>query len=133
MVAAVLGVAAACGSMTDAGDASVDLRGSWRYSGEQTTGEQVTYDGALAVTTRSGATFGGSITVNEQNARGTVRSIAGVVGGTVYSNGIIDMDVALDAATLRHVGTIAGDTLRGNWTTSDGLRSGSFRAVRTLP
>jgi hypothetical protein len=130
---AALALAAGCGTITDAGDASIDLRGSWRYAGEQSTGEQLFLDGTLAVTTRSGPTFGGSITVDERNARGAVRSIVGIVGGTVYSNGVIDMDVALDAATLRHVGTISADTLRGNWTTADGLRSGSFRAVRTRP
>lgn len=132
-LAAVLGLAVSCGTITDAGDAAVDLRGSWRYAGEQTTGEQLVYDGVLSVTTRSGATFGGSITVEERNARGAVRTLAGIVGGSVYSNGVVDMDVALDAATLRHVGTISADTLRGDWTTADGQRSGTFRAVRTLP
>ena len=30
-------------------------------------------------------------------------------------------------------GGASGDTLRGDWTTADGLRSGTFRAIRTLP
>lgn len=132
-LAVLLGIVAGCGSVTDTGDASVDLRGSWRYVAQQTAGEQLTYSGTMIVSSRTGAGFGGSITVEEQNARGVVRTIAGVVGGRVYSTGVVDVDVALEAATLRHVGTLVADTLRGNWATSEGLRSGTFRAVRTIP
>ena len=130
-LAAMLSLVSGCGSVTDAGDATIDLRGSWRYTAQQTSGEPLAYSGTVVVGTRTGSAFGGSITVEEQNARGAVRTIAGVVGGRVYSNGVVDMDVALEAATLRHVGTLTADTLRGNWTTSEGLRSGTFRAVRT--
>lgn len=132
-LAVLLVLTAGCGSVTDAGDATVDLRGSWRYTAQQTSGDPLAYTGTLVVATRSGSAFGGSITVEESNARGAVRTIAGVAGGRVYSNGLVDIDVALEAATLRHVASLTADTLHGNWTTTEGLRAGTFRAVRTVP
>lgn len=130
---AVLGATmavAACTTPTDTSPTSVQLTGSWRYTGVQTSGARITYDGTLTLSQPSGRTLTGGLDAQAQDAQGIVTRVNGVVSGRVVSESSVDFDVQFPDDIRRHVGSVSGDTIRGNWANSDLTSLGTFTAVR---
>lgn len=132
-VAAMLGAAlvtAACTTPTDTSPTSVQLTGSWRYMGVQTSGARITYDGTMTLSQPSGRTFSGGLDAQAQDAQGIVTRVNGVVSGRVVSESSLDFDLQLSDDVRRHVGSVSADTIKGNWANADLTSLGTFTAVR---
>ena len=127
---AALAMAAACTTPTDTGPTQVNLVGAWRYTGAQTSGTRVTYDGTLAITQQSGRTFSGGLDAQAVSAQGIVTRVNGVVSGRVLSGNSVDFDLQSTDDVRRHVGTVSADTLKGSWANGDLSLLGVFTAVR---
>lgn len=127
---AALAVAAACTTPTDTSPTQVNLVGAWRYTGAQTSGARVTYNGTLAITQQSGRTFSGGLDAQAVSAQGIVTRVNGVVSGRVLSGNSVDFDLQSTDDVRRHVGTVSADTLKGSWANGDLSLLGVFTAVR---
>lgn len=136
--AAVLGVGllAACMSATGSGSSSLVVRGTWDYSATQTTPVPAGLTGTLTISSQTGSSFQGTISVTETDASGSTQ-LAGAVNGQAVNDTIVDFDVFVDPNARRHIATVVRDSMRGGWveSNSDGSSStGSFVAVRrTVP
>jgi hypothetical protein len=127
VLAALLG---GCGSLTDQGSVDVNLVGTWHYMAAQTTGSRVTYDGTLTITQQQGRTFAGGLDAQAVVPQGNVLRVNGVVSGRIPSSSSVDFDLQFPDDTRRHVGSIAGDTIKGSWASADLSVLGGFTAVR---
>ena len=131
--AAMLGAAiavAGCTTPTDTSPTNVQLTGSWRYTGVQTSGSRITYDGTLTLSQPSGRTFSGGLDAQAQDAQGIVTRVNGVVSGRVVAESSVDFDLQLPDEIRRHVGSVSADTIKGSWANSDLTSLGTFTAVR---
>ncbi len=121
------------GCATAPGTAPEALEERWRYSGEQRVPTVLQVEGVLAITRQAGDRFEGALDVRRTDALGQAQRQAGLVVGR-RAGTTLDFEVALEGDVLRHVGVVAGDTVRGTWI-DDGalggaLRSGPFTLVR---
>ncbi len=108
-------------------------RERWQYTGEQRVPVSLQLEGTLTITRIDGERFEGALDLRSTDALGQSLRQAGLVVGR-RSGGSVDFEAALAGDVLRHVGRIAGDTVRGTWL-DDGalggaLRSGPFVLVR---
>jgi hypothetical protein len=124
----------ACLKSTEPRPSSLDLNGTWSYTGTQTSPVRETLTGTLTVSTESGSTFLGHLDLVAVSAQsGQTRTLAGIVSGALQGTDVIDFDANLETNTRRHVGQIVADTVSGSWVASgpDGpVSSGTFRIER---
>jgi hypothetical protein len=130
---AAAGLLAACEGGTGPNGPSADLRGTWAYTGTQTTPPRELV-GTFVVLSQSGAEIAGSLTWEERDGLGGVVNRAAPVSGRAIGLFDTDFDVLADDAVRRHVARISanGDTLEGVWIASSISRNGGFRAVRSV-
>jgi hypothetical protein len=131
-LAAAALLATGCSLATDPVGEVADLRGTWRYSGDQTA-PALTLEGTLTITAQSADVISGQLSWQEQAAGGGTRTDGGPVSGRVIETTDVDFDVILGAVERRHVGRITGDTVRGAWIELTSGKSGNFLAIRGLP
>lgn len=110
------------------------LEGQWDVSGQTSTGNGGTLQGALVVRSTSASGFAGSYDVLDTSNQGGQRRVSGPIAGRIAGSTTLEFDVALAGLTRRHVATQTADTLQGSWydVSVGGAveASGSFRAVR---
>ena len=133
----VAAAAGACRSPVECAPAvPVTLLGAWNYSGVQSSPSGANLGGTLDITSQCGREFTGTLDVTETDALGGVRRLTGTISGQVLDSTAVDFDAFVDAAARRHVGTVAGDTIRGSWVEAGGgggTASGSFQGVKAAP
>lgn len=131
---ALIAVGWGCLKSVEPKPSSIDLVGTWNYTGLQTGSVRETLSGPLTVSDESGSTFQGRLDVVAVNPQtGLARSLGGLVSGAQSKSNLIDFDANLETAPRRHVGQIVADTMSGTWvgSASDGsIISGTFRAER---
>lgn len=126
---------AACSDVTSPADASArNVSGGWSYAAASSDGTTV-LKGTLEIT-QQGSTIAGVLDAQEQDSYGT-RPIRGIMGGRVVADSSVEFDVVLAAGrTRRHVGSFAGDSVRGAWIETSEARvlgTGTFRGKRNVP
>ena len=109
----------------------VNLQGAWHYVGLQTSNSRVSYDGTLTMTQQTGTSFTGGLDARSTTPEGIVLQVNAVVSGRLLSATAVDFDVQFIDDTRRHVGTIKGDSIKGNWVNDDLSSLGSFTMART--
>jgi hypothetical protein len=122
----------ACAQSTDATTDVADLRGTWRFTGDQTA-PALTMAGTLVIESQSGDMVTGRLTWEEQAVGGGTRVDGGPVTGRVIDWTDVDFDVLLSSGERRHVGRLSADTMRGAWVQLSTGSSGEFLAVRGAP
>ena len=133
-VALATGLASSCASPTDsAGHDGASLVGRWSFTAAQTTPESAELVGTLEITSSRGAGFDGRLDAVLVDGAGTARRVGGVVTGRRLDGVTVDFDAFLSGGARRHLGTLAGDSLRGQWVepSESGIASGSFVARRS--
>jgi hypothetical protein len=124
----------ACLKSTEPQASLIDLNGSWRYTGVQTTPPREALTGTLTISSASGVSFQGMLVLDARNeATGITRQLNGSVSGSESGSDIIDFDANVDSPARRHVGTIVADTITGTWIGSSPngtTSSGTFRVER---
>jgi hypothetical protein len=129
-VALLAAASAGCRSGTDTGTPLVDLRGQWRYSGEQLAPARAALNGTLSVDHQNGLRLDGSLTVTESSAGG-LRALSGFVNGRTPDIATVEFQVELAGGARVHQGQIRGDSIVGTWYDEfAGGGSGSFRCAR---
>jgi hypothetical protein len=126
-------LAAGCLKSTEPMPSSLQLAGTWSYSGEQTGPVREALAGTLTISGESGSSFQGHLELVGTNSQtGETRALTGLVSGA-QSGAVVDFDATLEATPRRHVGEINGDTITGTWV-GDGsggaMSSGTFRVER---
>ena len=124
---------AGCLKSTEPQPSSLQLAGTWSYTGEQTGPMRETLAGTLTISGESGTSFQGRLELVGTNAQtGETRALTGLVSGA-QSGVVVDFDANLEAPPRRHVGQIKADTITGTWV-GDGqagaMASGTFRVER---
>ena len=131
----VAALAWACRSPVDSSSGNpAAVVGLWSYSATQTSPSNATLNGTLEITGQAGRDFNERLDVAETDAQGAVRRLSGVVSGRALDSVSVDFDAFLDFVARRHVGTLAGDSIRGTWVVLEpggGTSSGSFRGARS--
>ena len=139
---AVLGLLALGGSVlfsgclksTEPQASSLQLDGSWNYTGVQTSPVRETLSGTLTITRESGTSFQGRLDlVAVSSQTGQQRVLGGLVSGSESASNVIDFDANLEANPRRHVGDQVADTVSGTWvgsSTDGSTASGTFRIER---
>jgi hypothetical protein len=125
-------VIAGCKTPVDcSGLPPVRVLGAWSYSATQSSPTTANLAGALEITGQCGSTLSGTLDVTETDAQGSRRRM-GTVSGLAVDSVTVDFDVFLATVGRRHLGRIAGDSIRGTWIEPGdvGTASGSFVAVR---
>lgn len=122
---------AACGSTTDTGTTSVDMRGTWSYTGVQTS-PVLNVSGILTIDQQSGKSFTGSAQFSETDVQGTIRIRTGQINGRVIGADAVDFDIFVEATARRHVGRVVADSMKGTWAVTGSNITGSFNA-RLIP
>lgn len=121
---------AGCRSGTDTGTPPVNLRGQWRYAGEQLAPVRAGLNGTLSIDHQNGLQLDGSLTVTESSAGG-LRALSGFVNGRIPDISTIEFQVELGGGARVHQGQIRGDSIIGTWYDEfAGGGSGSFRCAR---
>ena len=134
LVLASSSLLSACLKSTEPQASSLDLNGSWRYTGVQTSPPREALIGTLTITRESGTSFQGMLVLdatNEQTQQ--IRLLNGSVTGSGSGSNVIDFDANVDSPPRRHVGTIVADTITGTWIGSSPngtTSSGTFRVER---
>lgn len=112
----------------------LQLNGSWKYTGVQTSPIQETLSGTLIISRESGTSFQGRLDLVGMNPQtGQSRVLGGLVSGAESSNNVVDFDADLEATPRRHVGGIVADTITGTWVGASAngtTSSGTFRVER---
>ena len=118
---------------TEAGGVT-PLEGRWDISGTGAGGVTAAFQGSWTVKSVSVSTFSGSVDVLETSSAVGQRRLSGPITGRMASASATEFDLVLGNVSRRHVGTVQGDTVRGNWFDVNGggsiEASGTFRAVR---
>ena len=122
-------VLSACAVPSAPSSGSVLVAGNWRLTGTQSA-PSADLQGQLLIARQDGDLITGSAGWDERDAVGVVRSGGGPLSGRVINDRDIDFDVTVAGVARRHVGSIRGDTVEGNWIQFSDGRSGTFRAVR---
>ncbi|HJQ53307.1 MAG TPA: hypothetical protein VJ825_05605 [Gemmatimonadaceae bacterium] len=122
-----------CLKSTDPQPSSLQLAGTWSYTGEQTGPVRESLAGTLTISGESGTSFQGRLDLVGTNTQtGATRALTGLVSGA-QSGTVVDFDASLEATPRRHVGEIKADTISGTWV-GDGsggsMASGTFRVER---
>ncbi|HET7612295.1 MAG TPA: hypothetical protein VFK26_00095 [Gemmatimonadaceae bacterium] len=124
---------AGCLKSTEPQPSSLQLAGTWSYTGEQTGPVRESLAGTLTITGESGTSFQGRLDLVGTNSQtGETRALTGLVSGA-QSGAVVDFDASLEATPRRHVGQIKADTITGSWVgdgTSGAMASGTFRVER---
>jgi hypothetical protein len=129
---ALLVAAAGCNLATEADGPVANVKGSWHYTGQQTA-PSLTLEGTLVIGPQAGDVVNGQLTWEERDALGGLVLDGGPVSGRVIALEDIDFDVLRSGGDRRHVGRIAGDTIRGAWIQTSSGASGEFLAIRETP
>lgn len=126
----VLAIACAGATQTGTGDAAA-LEGTWHYTGVQTSGNRISYDGTVTITQTEGADFSGGLNAESSTPQGAVVQVNGVITGRMNGN-TVDFDLQLGDEVRRHVGTVSasGDSITGSWANQDVTAIGSFTLAR---
>ena len=125
-----LSLTSACLQSTGLQPSLIQLQGSWKYAGVQTTPVRETLSGTLAILSESGTSFQGRVDLVALNQAGQSRVIGGLVSGAEQGTNVVDFDASVEVTPRRHVGEIVADTIAGTWIGSapDGTTSsGTFR------
>jgi hypothetical protein len=124
----------ACLKSTEPQPSTLQLAGTWKYTGVQTGSVPETLDGTLTISRESGISFQGRLDVVGTNSQtGQTRVLGGLVSGSESGDDVIDFDADLEAAPRRHVGQIVADTITGTWVgegSNGTMSSGTFRVER---
>ena len=132
--AACLLTFAGCLDTASGPQGNAPVAGTWRYTGQQTTGTTATLTGTMTFTSQSLVAYGGSLDVLETIAGGPQRRLAGPITGRIVNGVSLDFDITLGAQHRQHIGALAADTISGTWFemgANGGVSAGgSFRAVR---
>jgi len=134
-VLAVAGSAlvAGCLKSTEPQPSSLQLAGTWSYTGEQTSPVRETLTGTLTISGQSGTSFQGHVELVGTNTQtGATRVLNGLVSGA-QSGSVVDFDASVEATPRRHVGQIKADTISGTWVgdgSGSAMASGTFRVER---
>lgn len=123
---------AACAFATDPDAEVADVRGTWTYTGEQSA-PALALTGTLTVQSQQGETIGGQLSWQEPDGLGGQAIRGGAVSGRVIETTDVDFDVLSVGVTRRHVGRLAGDSIKGAWIEVSSGKSGEFVAVRSTP
>jgi len=123
-----------CLKSTEPQPSTLQLNGSWNYTGVQTGPVRETLSGTLTVSRESGSSFQGRLDLVAMNSQtGQSRVLGGLVSGSESGSDVIDFDADVESNPRRHVGQIVADTISGTWigSASDGsMTSGTFRVER---
>jgi hypothetical protein len=122
-----------CRSATDGGATPVNVVGTWTYSAIQTSPASAVLSGTLTISRQSGRDFNGTLQVTQTDGQGgSPQNLAGVVSGRALDSVTIDFDAFLSLTGRRHVGTLRGDSVFGDWIESPGLaqQQGTFAGRR---
>jgi len=123
-----------CLKSTEPQPSTLQLNGSWNYTGIQTGPVRETLSGTLSISRESGTSFEGRVDLVAVNSQtGQSRVLGGLVSGSESGSDVIDFDADVEANPRRHVGQMVADTISGTWVGSatDGtMSSGTFRVER---
>ncbi|PYO51055.1 MAG: hypothetical protein DMD72_00675 [Gemmatimonadetes bacterium] len=123
-----------CLKSTEPQPSTLQLDGSWNYTGIQTGPVRETLTGTLSISRESGTSFQGRLDLVAVNSQtGQSRVLGGLVSGSESGGDVIDFDADVETNPRRHVGQIVADTVSGTWVGSatDGtMTSGTFRVER---
>jgi hypothetical protein len=124
----------ACLKSTEPQPSTLQLDGTWNYTGVQTGPVRETLSGTLTISRESGTSFQGRLDLVAMNSQtGQSRVLGGLVSGSESATDVIDFDADVESNPRRHVGQIVADTISGTWvgSGSDGtMTSGTFRVER---
>jgi len=123
-----------CLKSTEPQPSTLQLNGSWNYTGIQTGPVREALSGTLTISRESGSSFQGRLDLVAVNSQtGQSRVLGGPVSGSESGGDVIDFDADVETNPRRHVGQIVADTVSGTWVGSatDGtMTSGTFRVER---
>ena len=129
-----LALISGCLKSTEPQPSTLQLNGSWNYTGIQTGPVRENLSGTLTVSRESGSSFEGRLDLVAVNSQtGQSRVLGGLVSGSESGGNVIDFDADVETNPRRHVGQIVADTISGTWvgSASDGtMTSGTFRVER---
>jgi len=124
----------ACLKSTEPQPSTLQLNGTWNYTGVQTGPVRETLSGTLTISRESGTSFQGRVDLVAMNSQtGQNRVLGGLVSGSESDGDVIDFDADVESNPRRHDGQIVADTISGTWvgSASDGtMTSGTFRVER---
>jgi hypothetical protein len=123
-----------CLKSTEPQPSTLELNGTWNYTGIQTGPVRETLSGTLTISRESGSSFQGRLDLVAINSQtGESRVLGGLVSGSESASDVVDFDADVESSPRRHVGQIVADTISGTWVGSgtDGtMPSGTFRVER---
>lgn len=123
-----------CLKSTEPQPSTLQLAGTWNYTGLQTSPVTETLAGTLTVSRESGTSFQGRLDLVGTNSQsGQTRVLGGLVSGSESSGNVIDFDADLETTPRRHVGQMVADTITGTWVgegSNGSMSSGTFRVER---
>jgi hypothetical protein len=128
-----LSLTSACLSSTGPQPSLIQLKGDWKYTGVQRSPVVETLTGTVTISSESGTSFQGQVSLIGLNQAGQSRVLPGTVSGSQLGVDVIDFDVIVETVPRRHIGQIVADTIAGTWIGSapDGTTSsGTFRLER---
>ncbi len=129
-----LALISGCLKSTEPQPSTLQLNGSWNYTGIQTGPVRENLSGTLTISRESGSSFQGRLDLVAVNSQtGQSRVLGGLVSGSESDGDVIDFDAEVESNPRRHVGQIVADTISGTWvgSASDGtMTSGTFRVER---
>ena len=123
-----------CLKSTEPQPSTLQLNGTWNYTGIQTAPVRETLSGTLTISRESGSSFQGRLDLVAVNSQtGESRVLGGLVSGSESASDVIDFDAEVESSPRRHVGQIVADTISGTWVgsgTGGTMPSGTFRVER---
>jgi hypothetical protein len=128
-----LSLTSACLSSTGPQPSLIQLKGDWKYTGVQRSPVVETLTGTVKISSESGTSFQGQVSLIGLNQAGQSRILPGTISGSQLGVDVIDFDVIVETVPRRHIGQIVADTIAGTWIGSapDGTTSsGTFRLER---
>lgn len=124
----------ACLKSTEPRPSTLQLSGTWNYTGLQTSPVRETLAGTLTISRESETSFQGRLDIVGTNPQsGQTRVLGGLVSGSGSSGNVIDFDADLETTPRRHVGQMVADTIAGTWVgegSNGAMSSGTFRIER---
>lgn len=116
----------------------LDLRGTWVYAADAVSPVRQRLSGAVRVDGGPSCVIAGvaDITTTDLGTGLVSPPVRGTVSGRVADATTVDLDLQLGLSTRRHLGTVARDSIFGQWfATTDGVNGaqGTFVLRRTAP